>query len=112
MRHEKKLLIVDDEVDACLLMARLLRHKFSKIECAYSLADGLKKAAIVQPDVVLLDNNLPDGYGIDHIGDFKNLSLSTVKVIVISALDLRAEALSTGADAFIGKPLAITDLQL
>ena len=32
MIQDKKLLIVEDEADACLLMARLLRHKFAHIE--------------------------------------------------------------------------------
>lgn len=110
MRYDKKLLIVDDELDACMLMARLLRHKFAQVECAYSLTEALEKAYILQPNVVLLDNNLPDGYGIEHILDFKNVSTVPAQVVVISALDLRTEALAAGADAFIGKPLLLADL--
>ena len=105
MQQDKKLLIVEDEADACLLMARLLRYKFAQIECSYSLAEALSKAAHMQPDVVLLDNNLPDGFGIDHISAFKNLGTAGVQVVVISALDIRSEALAAGADDFIGKPL-------
>ena len=111
MIQDKKLLIVEDEADACLLMARLLRHKFAHIECSFSLAEALGKAALLQPDVVLLDNNLPDGCGIDHISAFKNFSRQEVKVVVISALDIRSEAMAAGADDFIGKPLAVADLQ-
>jgi len=111
MIQDKKLLIVEDEADACLLMARLLRHKFSHIECSFSLAEALGKAATLHPDVVLLDNNLPDGCGIDYISEFKNFSPQEVKVVVISALDIRSEAMAAGADDFIGKPLAVTDLQ-
>lgn len=110
MRYDKKLLIVDDELDACMLMARLLRHKFAEVECAYSLSEALEKASTMQPNVVLLDNNLPDGYGIEHIHDFKKAGEVPAHVVVISALDLRAEALAAGADAFIGKPLLLGDL--
>ncbi len=109
MRQNKKLLIVEDEADACLLMARLLRHKFAQIECSYSLAEAFGKAALLQPDVVLLDNNLPDGYGIDHISEFKNFGVQPVQVVVISALDIRSEALAAGADDFIGKPIMVSD---
>lgn len=110
MKKEKTLLIVDDEVDACVLMTRLLRRKFAHIECAHSLRDGLEKAAALTPEVILLDNNLPDGYGIEHVADFKQIGYPEAQVVVISALDLRTEALAAGADNFIGKPLGINDL--
>ena len=106
---QRNLLIIDDEEDACLLIARLLRYKFSHIECAYSLAEGREKAGRVKPDVVLLDNNLPDGMGIDHINDFKKICSNPVQVVVISALDIRSEALTAGADEFIGKPIDVGD---
>lgn len=109
MIHDKKLLIVEDEADACLLMARLLRHKFAHIECSFSLAEALGKAALLHPDVVLLDNNLPDGCGIDYIRDFKNFGVQPVQVVVISAIDIRSEALAAGADEFIGKPIMVSD---
>ncbi|MFN0034799.1 MAG: response regulator [Saprospiraceae bacterium] len=105
-----KLLIVDDETDACLLMTHLLRHKFAQIECAHTLTEGLERAANTQPEVILLDNNLPDGYGIEHIGDFKNFGAHPARVVVISALDLRSEALAAGADHFVSKPIALSDL--
>ncbi|MBC7777069.1 MAG: response regulator [Phycisphaerae bacterium] len=111
MRREKKLLIIDDEIDACLLMARLFRSKFARIDYAYSLAEALEKAILMPPDVILLDNNLPDGYGIDHISDFRNIRNNhVIEVVMISAIDIRAEALAAGADYFISKPISATDL--
>jgi len=111
MRRNKKLLIIDDEIDACLLMARLFRSKFAGIECAYSLEDALEKAQLALPDVILLDNNLPDGYGIEHISDFRNLKNNhPIEVVMISAIDIRAEALAAGADYFICKPISARDL--
>ncbi|MDP1813226.1 MAG: response regulator [Leadbetterella sp.] len=111
MRRNKKLLIIDDEIDACLLMARLFRSKFKCIDCAYSLTEALEKANETPPDVILLDNNLPDGYGIEHISDFRNLLKDhAMEVVMISAIDIRAEALAAGADYFIGKPISARDL--
>ncbi len=111
MRRNKKLLIIDDEMDACLLMARLFRSKFKCIDCANSLAEAFEKANMVPPDVILLDNNLPDGYGIEHINDFRNLrSDHILEVVMISAIDIRAEALTAGADYFICKPILAKDL--
>jgi len=111
MRREKKLLIIDDEMDACLLMARLFRSKFAFIECAYSLEEALQKAQVTLPDVILLDNNLPDGYGIEYINAFRNIKNNhPMEVVMISAIDISAEALAAGADYFICKPISRKDL--
>ncbi|NCI49379.1 response regulator [Sediminibacterium roseum] len=59
----RSVLIIDDEVDLCTVISSYLRRKDYTVDCAHSLADGLKKLDDVHPDVVLLDNNLPDGYG-------------------------------------------------
>ncbi len=109
MDHGKKLLIIDDEVDVCLLLKRILSRRFATIETAFALAEGLEKASTFQPDVILLDNNLPDGYGIEHIETFKN-SIKSVQLVMISAMDIRAEALAAGADNFMGKPIILADL--
>jgi DNA-binding response OmpR family regulator len=111
MRRNKKLLIVDDEIDACLLMTRIFRSKFKRIDCAYSLAEALEKARVEPPDVILLDNNLPDGLGIEYINDFRRLQTNlTMEVVMISAIDIHAEALDAGADYFIVKPISARDL--
>jgi DNA-binding NtrC family response regulator len=59
----KKVLIIDDEVDFCLLMKQFLLRKDYSVELAHTLADGLKKLQDYHPDLVFLDNNLPDGTG-------------------------------------------------
>jgi DNA-binding response OmpR family regulator len=111
MRRNKKLLIIDDEMDACLLMARIFRTKFKCIDCAYSLTEALEKARLTPPDVILMDNNLPDGLGIEHIGDFRRLQNGhPMEVVMTSALDIRIEALAAGADYFIAKPISASDL--
>lgn len=59
----KKVLIIDDEVDFCLLMKQFLQRKHFVVEMAHTLADGLEKLQECHPDLVFLDNNLPDGTG-------------------------------------------------
>lgn len=63
MSTKKKVLIVDDEVDACLLLKRYLVKKDFEVYCSYTLTDGLEKLDQVKPDMIFLDNNLPDGFG-------------------------------------------------
>ena len=62
--------------------------------------------ADIQPAVLFLDINLPDGSGLESISKIKSLSLNT-KIIMISAYDGLKErniANEKGADFFIGKP--------
>lgn len=111
MENERMLLIIDDELDACLLLKRVLKKRFPVITCAHTLEEGKAMAAANKPDVILLDNNLPDGYGIEHISKFKNFGYP-VLLIMISAMDISQEALAAGADAFISKPADMLSLDL
>ena len=110
MDYERTLLIVDDEVDVCMLLRRALLKYFRKVECAHTLTDGYALVATFQPDVVLLDNNLPDGYGLEHIAQFK-ISSKPTRVVMLSAMDIRQEAMDAGADEFIGKPVDVQALK-
>ena len=58
-----------------------------------------------QPSVVILDNKLPDGFGIDFINYIKK-KFPAIKIIMISGYDASAEdvALENGADIFLQKP--------
>ena len=63
MSMKKKVLIIDDEEDACLLLQKYFLKKNFEVTCAFTLKDGLQKIHTVKPDLVFLDNNLPDGLG-------------------------------------------------
>ena len=54
---------------------------------------------------MILDNKLPDGYGIDYIPELKKTQ-PDLKIIMISGLSGAAMdvALENGADAFLHKP--------
>ncbi len=59
----RRVLIIDDEKDLCSLIAHYLGRRDYQVDCAHNLNDGLKKLRESRPDVLLLDNNLPDGLG-------------------------------------------------
>ena len=60
---KKKVLIIDDEVDFCLLMQFYLSKKNCDVSISHTLHDGLGRVQNNRPDIVILDNNLPDGLG-------------------------------------------------
>jgi DNA-binding response OmpR family regulator len=106
----RTLLIIDDEKDMCMLLSRALRTFFGHIEVAYTLAEGTAIAAQILPDVIILDNNLPDGYGLDNIDAFRNGD-AVVKIVLVSAMEIGYESLAAGADDFISKPVDMAALK-
>jgi two-component system, OmpR family, response regulator len=102
----KRVLIVDDESDICLLLSGLLRRMGYQPTCAHFIEDGRRFLQRQQFDAVFLDLNLPDGIGFDLLPVIKD-DQERAKVIMISAFDGMSErrwATEQGADYFIGKP--------
>ena len=63
MGKRKRVIIIDDEVDFCLLMQFYLSKKNCEVSFSHTLRDGLGMVHNKLPDIVILDNNLPDGLG-------------------------------------------------
>ena len=105
MAKAKKVLIVEDEADMCLLLNIILNGKDIQLDHVKSLSAAETYLQEEQPSVVLLDNQLPDGFGVDFI-IFLKKNYPAVKIIMISGYDGSAKdvALENGADTFIEKP--------
>ena len=56
----KKVLIIDDEVDLCLLMKLYFLRKNYGVFIAHTLSEGLKLRDEIKPDYLFIDYNLPD----------------------------------------------------
>jgi two-component system, OmpR family, response regulator len=100
-----KVLIVDDEIDICLLLKSLLNTQAINSVYVQTLTDAAEKIK-AQPKILFLDMNLPDGNGIQRLEEFKKESPST-NIIMMSAYDTaedRSMALNKGADVFLSKP--------
>lgn len=105
-----KTLIIDDEQDICLLLQNFFRKRNAEAVFSLTLKDGLKKFETLKPNLVILDHNLPDGFGIEQISGLKKKD-PAISVIVISAMsNLEVKALEHGADFFIAKPISFTQL--
>jgi two-component system, OmpR family, response regulator len=101
----KKILIIEDEGDMCLLLNIMLTGKDMELEHVKNLSSAEEFLQKEQPAVVILDNKLPDGFGIDFIGHIKK-NYPSIKIIMISGYDASAMdvALENGADLFLEKP--------
>jgi len=103
--QSKKLLIIEDEGDMCLLLNIMLTDKKMELDHVKNLASAEEYLQNEQPAVVILDNKLPDGFGIDFIPRIKEIHPS-MKIVMISGYDGAAKdvALDNGADVYLEKP--------
>lgn len=107
----RKILIIEDEGDLCLLLNILLDGRGMEVDHVQSLAKAEEYLLQEKPSLVLLDNRLPDGFGIDFIGFIKKQH-PAAKVIMISGVDAAASdvAIENGADTFLKKPFTKAEL--
>ena len=63
LMSRKKIVIIDDEEDLCQLMKAYFLDLNHDVFLANTLNSGLSLMKEVSPDVVFIDNNLPDGLG-------------------------------------------------
>ncbi len=104
-------LIIDDEVQIRRLLRLALESKGYRVFEAENGQLGLSEAALLKPDVVLLDLGLPDMEGADLLRRLREWS--QVPVVVLSVRD-RADdkiaALDAGADDYVQKPFDTREL--
>ena len=99
-------MIVEDEKDLCYLLELILNRQNLSTKCANSLCEARATLPNVNPNVLFLDNHLPDGSGVEFIHYIKELH-PYVKVVMITAYDTPDDvekAFKKGADYFISKP--------
>jgi DNA-binding NtrC family response regulator len=103
-----EVLIIEDEEDICYLLSGILKKKNLRTSYVTSLFAAKKVLSQQNPDILFIDNHLPDGFGMDYLAQIKEEHPLT-KVIMITAHntgDDKARALAEGADYFIGKPFS------
>lgn len=101
----KKVLIIEDEGDMCLLLNIILQDEEHEVDHVKNLHLAAQYLQTEKPEVVLLDNKLPDGFGVDFIRIVKKLSPSS-GIIMLTGYDASAGdvAIENGADLFLTKP--------
>lgn len=108
-----KVMIVEDEKDLCLMLSYILRKQNFFPSCVNSLKEATRQIKKFKPEILFLDNHLPDGTGSDFIGRLKKLCPLT-KIIMMTAHDSPKEinkAFTKGADYFISKPFNTATIQ-
>lgn len=108
----ENVLIVDDEVDICYFLKRNLDSKEYTACFVNSLKEAQRLIDEDRPLVLLLDNHLPDGLGLDFAEKVKR-DYPEVKIVMITAHDTpkdRISANKNGIDYFISKPFMMKEV--
>ena len=105
----KTILIVEDNEKNMKLVRDILRHhKFETVEAATG-EDGVRLAIGRNPDLVLMDIQLPDIDGIEALRRIRlESALDAIPVIAVSASvmpDDQQKIVASGFDAFVTKPI-------
>lgn len=101
-------LIIDDDVDLCMTLRAVLRSSISGIHTANTLEEARRRLPELKPEVIFLDNNLPDGEGVSMVKEIKE-QLPGTAIIFITAVDsAKTLALEYGVDVYLEKPLTFS----
>jgi len=109
-KRAKKMLVVEDQGEMCLILDLILSERKLESDYVNNLLDADEYLEKNKPSVIILDNKLPDGYGVDFIPYAKKKYPGT-KIIMISGFSTaRDVAMENGADAFLEKPFSLDNV--
>jgi two-component system response regulator PilR (NtrC family) len=108
------ILIVDDERSMREFLAIYLRRAGHRVEAAGDAESGRKAVAAREYDVVITDLRMPDGTGLDILGDTKKLFPDTQVVIVtaFATAETAIAAMKAGAYDYLTKPFKVDEVSL
>jgi len=105
-QHMPKVLVVDDSKSIRAYLESILKEAGYKVRCAVDGQECLDFVKEEEPDVILLDIEMPRISGLKVL-DMLRLTDSTYSIILItnlSSLEHRISGLNRGADDYIAKP--------
>jgi len=104
----RRVLVIEDNVDAAESLRELLELSEHIVEVAFSGAEGLEKAKVFRPDIVLCDIGLPTMDGYQVAGAMRaDPDLRQARLVALTgyaSADDVARSLDAGFDAHIAKP--------
>jgi DNA-binding response OmpR family regulator len=111
---QKKILIVDDEVDLVETLRFPLEMEGFNVIVSYDGEDALNQARKESPDLILLDLMLPklDGYKVCRLLKFDE-RYKHIPILMLTAKTQEKDKIlgkETGADEYITKPFEISEL--
>ena len=114
MNNRVKVLMIEDSASLSAIYTAYLDEEEYHLVCVESLGAAHAALGAFQPDIILLDIELPDGNGMDFLDEVAALD-SSPKIIVMTAYgtsDMAVKAINKGAFDFLTKPFDAARLQV
>jgi two-component system, NtrC family, response regulator AtoC len=109
-----KVLIIDDEEAIARILSKFIQQEGHEAFSASNGAEGLERADLLKPDLILLDLHLPDMGGLDILSRLNDRK-SKAQVVMITgegSVDSAVQAMKMGAENYLEKPLNVEKLKI
>ncbi|MCM2982392.1 response regulator transcription factor [Niallia circulans] len=109
---EKKILLVDDEVDILNLLETVLRKEgFKRIEKAATGEKGIRLSETFNPDIIILDIMLPDMEGYEVCQKMRKITFAPIIFLSAKSEEIdKLLGLGIGGDDYVTKPFSTKEL--
>lgn len=115
-QQRRRILLVEDSEDNRAMMKRLLEMSGYEVREAINGEQAVEKAQSISPDLILMDLSLPRIDGLTASRLIRRIpQLKQVPIVVVSAhdtSDFHAEALASGCNEYVTKPIDFGQLEL
>lgn len=113
MEKNKRVFLFDDNAEILELCTIILEDAGYDIKTSSTSNNIIDQVLSYVPDIIFMDNWLPDVGGIDATKELKgHETLKSIPVIYFSANnDVKALAAEAGADGYLSKPFDIQELE-
>lgn len=109
---KERILIIDDETDFCMIMKNYFLKRGYEALVAYTLKEGTRLLNDWRPQILLLDNNLPDGNGWETVESIVELN-PQIRVYLISAHRNKSSFTAVNKNIVVWeKPISMQQLNL
>ena len=111
MSNSGLILLVEDNADLNESNSRVLTRRGYEVQSALTLAEARLKLAEVEPDIILLDVELPDGNGMDFCEEIRDKTAAHI-LFLTSKIEHENMVLGLkfGGDDYITKPFHLDEL--
>ena len=111
MSNSGLILLVEDNADLNESNSRVLTRRGYEVQSALTLAEARVQLAEIEPDIILLDVELPDGNGIDFCEEIRDKTAAHI-LFLTSKIEHENMVLGLkfGGDDYITKPFHLDEL--
>lgn len=111
-KADKKIVIFDDDEDILSICVYILEEQGWEVQTFTNCNNIIERVNAIKPDVILMDNWIPDEGGIIATQTLKkDENLKHIPVVYFSAnSDIQILADHAGADGYLAKPFDLEEL--